>query len=152
TLRFGVEYAVTLSDERIAALSPFDQLLFHGLFWFLAIGPALAAVVWTRQRRRRPAVAAALVGVAIVFVAVLGVWRMRSTAMLAVALPVVLLASQGQINARRWALPAVLLVGGSYAVITAVRISGVEEAVREGRGQMSASDFLVAVGRQPLGQ
>jgi hypothetical protein len=152
TLRFGLEYAVTLSAERVATLALPDQLLLHGIFWFLSIGPLLAAVVWMRQQRRRPAVTAALVGVAIVFVAVLGVWRMRSTAMLAVALPVVLLASQGQINARRWALPAVLLVGGSYAVITAVRISGVEEAVREGRGQMSASDFLDAVGRQPLGQ
>jgi hypothetical protein len=152
TLRFGLEYAVTLSDERVATLALPDQLLLHGIFWFLSIGPLLAAVVWMRQRRRRPAVTAALVGVAIVFVAVLGVWRMRSTAMLAVVLPVVLLASQGQINVRRWALPAVLLVGGSYAAITAVRISGVEEAVKEGQGQMSASDLLDAVGRRSLGQ
>jgi hypothetical protein len=65
---------------------------------------------------------------------------------------VVLLASRKQIDVRRWALPAVLLVGGSYAAITAVRISGVEEAVGEAQGRISVSDFLDAVGRRPLGQ
>lgn len=152
TLRFGLEYAGTLSDESTTTLALPEQLLFHGLFSFLPIGPAVAAVVWMRQRRRRPAVTAALVGVAIVFVGVLGIWRFRSTAMLAVVLPVVLLASRKQIDVRRWALPAVLLVGGSYAAITAVRISGVEEAVSEAQGRISVSDFLDAVGRRPLGQ
>jgi hypothetical protein len=152
TLRFGLEYAVTLSDERVATLGLADQLLFHGLFSFLPIGPALAAIVWMSRPNRGRAATAALLAVAMVFVGVLGVWRMRSTAMLAVVLPVVLLSSRKKIDVRRWALPAVLLVGLSYAAITAVRISGVEEAVREGEGRTSARDLLAVVGRRPLGE
>ncbi|HEY3350324.1 MAG TPA: hypothetical protein VGM13_11160 [Thermoanaerobaculia bacterium] len=152
TLRFGLEYAITLSDERVTTLGLGDQLLFHGLFSFMPIGPALAAIVWMSHERRRPAVTAALVGASCLFVGVLGVWRMRSTAMLAVVLPMLLLSSRRRIDVRRWALPGVLLVVASYAAITAVRISDLEEAVREGAGRMSAADFLGAVGRQPPGE
>jgi hypothetical protein len=56
------------------------------------------------------------------------------------------------IDARRLAFPTLLLVGGVYAAITAVRISGLERAVWEGQGRIDASELLDAIGRRDPGQ
>ncbi len=148
TLRYGLEFGVTLTDENVVSMPFAEQLLFHGLFWFLPVGPLLAAVAWMRRTRPGRFETAGLMGIALVLVAVLAVWRMRSTAMLAVVLPVVVLAAKGRIDARRWAVPAVLLVGGAYAAITVVRISGLEQAVSERQGRLSISELLDALARR----
>lgn len=123
TFRFGIEFNATLSEERVARLELGDQLLFHGLFSFLPLGPALAATVFVQMRRCRWPVRAALLMAGLFMITLIGVWRMRSTAMLAAALPIVLLGLLGRIAVAKWFVPAGLLVVMSYVAVTRVRIS-----------------------------
>ena len=147
--RFGLDFAVTLSDENVRELGLLDQLLLHGLFWFLPLGPSLAATVYLQARRPRRATTVILVATSVILVAVVAVWRMRSTAMIAAALPFLLLGLTGRIDIRKWFGAVAVLLAVSYAAVTAVRISDLETLVTTSRGRpLDSSEVRDAVARR----
>ncbi len=149
TVRFGLGFGLTLTDEAILQFDLLDQLLFHGLISFLLLGPALAAAVYI-QSRRIGALGTGFLGIiGVLLVVLIAVWRMRSTAIIAAALPIALLGLTGKLDVRRWLAPAVLLLLGIYAAVTAVRVSDIGNVVLEGgERNPAARDLLAAAARR----
>jgi len=124
TIQYGVHFDATmLSGEAMAGLPFSQQLFFHGLFYFLPIAPVLAAAAFVQAAKpRQRQLARWLLAVASLMIfAALSVWRMRSTAMLSLAMPLALLAYAGKIDWRKIVLPAMGLMMIVYGIGTFVR-------------------------------
>ena len=149
TVLYGFQFASLLTSETVANFSIGDQLLFHGLFWFLPLAPLLGAAAYVQagsvSTRRRAL--ALLVLSTIIMLILLTAWRTRSTAMLAVALPLALLVYAGEISLRRIAIPGAILTVVVYVGITAVRLSSLPGLLAGGDWSVAPmSEVLSAIG------
>lgn len=129
TLRYGLQWTTAMTQAHIDSLPLAEKLLFHGLSPFLPAAPivAAAAVVQASSRRQKRNAYLALVAAAAVSLGLLMAWRMRSTAMMALAAPIALLVYTGTLRWRRVLLPTVVLIVLAYVVVTSVRASGLTQ-------------------------
>lgn len=126
TILYGETFdAAMLAGEAMAGLPFSQQLLYHGLFYFLPIAPVLAtaALIQAANPRKRQLARWLLVIASIATFSALLTWGMRSTAMLSIALPLGLLVFAGKVNWRKILLPAMGLVVIVYGAVTFVRNS-----------------------------
>jgi len=147
TAIYGLQWGTVLTEEAIAGLTLAEQLLFHGVFVFLPVPPLLAAIAYVRAetRRRRQIARWLLILAALVTLAGLAAWRMRSIAMIAITLPVVLLVHAGRLSARRVVLPSAILAALVYSVVTVVRLSDLPALIEtEGVSRLRAFNVISA--------
>lgn len=152
TFQYGFMWGTLLTDEMVANISWSQQLLFHGMFPFMPTAPLLAACAYVQaenMHRKRRAYWLLII-TSVLIVCLLSIWRMRSTVILAVVLPILLLSYTGVIGLRRAALRGVLLIVVIYAIVTAVRISDLQNVVNaSGKEGLRVSDILSALDSKP---
>ena len=146
---YGWQWDTTLTEAYVAGMRWYEQLFFHGLFPFLPLPPLLAAAA-VLQARRRTEKAAAIAMLLVSSLAILGLlmlWRMRTAAMLAVVLPMVLFAYTRRISWRRFWVTGALLAAGAYVAITFVRTSDLPLLFASGDpGRQQLGNVLAAAG------
>lgn len=131
--RYGLSYGTFLSDERIAGMAWSEQLLFHGLQSFMILIPLLAAIVWQKTPRGSRALGCVLTVCGATSIVLIAVWRLRTVAMIAIALPFCLFAlrrGRGR-HPWKWLVWGLAVVVAVYAGVTAFRVSGIDEALRQ---------------------
>jgi hypothetical protein len=124
TLMYGMRYdSGLLSANMVRKFSLCQQLFFHGLFHFLPIAPMLAATALVQATMSHQLRLARwlLATACLMTVMALSVWGMRSTAMMALILPLSLLVYVGKVKWRKIALPALGLIMVVYGAVTFIR-------------------------------
>lgn len=136
TARFGLEWGAILEAETPPAFGFVDQLLLYGALPWIPVIPLLAAsaYVTARDGRRRRWALVALGMAAAIVMAGMAIWRMRSTAMAALILPLALLAYLGRMRWRSILVPSAALAVVAYAVVTVVRLGDIPSLVARGGG------------------
>lgn len=123
TARYGLDFSNTLTAATVTGFSWGEQLFFHGIFGFLPVTPVLAASAYIQavSPRQRKVALWLLMAVTLGTLGSLFAWRMRSTAMIAAVLPIVLLTYAGVFKWRRTLIPIVLAAILVYSGVTSVR-------------------------------
>jgi hypothetical protein len=149
TLLFGVRFDATMLAEGVTStFSPLQLAIWGGVFYFLPIAPFLAASAYVKaDLHQRRSTRWLLIFAALLCLAALIVWRMRSTAMLSILLPTALLVYAGVLSLRRILLPMMAGLVGIYVLVTIVRLSQVAELVAASTGgSVSFGDIVSAIG------
>ncbi len=150
TRQYGVQVAAEmLKSEDVANMSLSEQMLFHGLFKVLPIAPLLAAAAYVKanssgqQRFAR----FLLVSTSILTVLVLFIWGQRSTAMIAIAMPLTLLINAQKIHIRKTLLPIIVLIVLIYSSVTMIRNSNLLRllVLTPDISQLSMSEVFLAI-------
>ena len=148
---YGLRFGTLLTEEEVINMSLGQQLLFHGLFPFLPVAPLLAASAYVQagsvlQKRRAWRL---LVVSTLLIVVMLALWRQRSTAMIAVLLPVLLLVYTGRFAWWRTVVRLLVLIPLAYALVTMVRISDLPGLVSAaGSSGLRISKMISSLGKQ----
>lgn len=146
TMRYGPEFGLLMTDlDRVRALPFWEQLLYHGIFPFLPLPSLLAtnaALIAPSVRARRWSVVL-LVVVAILGIASLSVWGMRTPALMVFALPMCLLVYAQKVNWKLLILPSILLGGGVYTVVTIARLGEIGFQLRGDKTSVSQIMSLI---------
>jgi len=123
TVRYGLAFSNTLSGGQIASFSLSEQLLFHGLLPFLPVAPVLAASAYIQATtsKQRSLTRNLLILITLGVLGGMLAWRMRSTAIIAAILPIVLLAYVGAIKQWRVFIAVAVLALFIYGGLTSVR-------------------------------
>jgi len=142
TLRFGLN-EIMVSEQLFTDLSLFQQMVFHGLFYFLPIAPLLAAFALVRattlkQRRFTYWLLAMACLITFFDLSILG---QRSTAIIALLVPIVFLAFIGKINFRQIILPTLVGMVFIYAGVTLVRDSNLRYFLSNKDSDISLKTF-----------
>lgn len=134
TARYSSQFVTgAMTSEAMAELCLVDQLVFHGLLYFLPIAPLLsaAALLQSAVPRNRRWIKLLLAGASVTTFLALATWGMRSTAMIAIMLPIALLSHAGAINWRRAVLSCAVLLTLIYSLVTYVRHSELSTLLAE---------------------
>lgn len=126
TTLFGVETAVgAITNEELTNMTLIQKLLFHGLLHVLAMAPILAAAALVKARnfKQQRLSKLLLFFACLLTLGVMLIWGQRSTAMLALALPLALLTNVRIISWRKAIFPTIGLMFIIYSCITIVRDS-----------------------------
>ncbi|MDR3580289.1 MAG: hypothetical protein P4L44_10035 [Oryzomonas sp.] len=126
TSQYGVQVAAEMiKNEDVASMNLGEQLLFHGIFKVLPIAPLLAAAGYVKAdtRGQQRLARFLLVSASVLTVLVLFIWGQRSTAMIALAMPLGLLINAKKINLRKTLLPIIVLMVLIYSTVTVMRNS-----------------------------
>ncbi|HEX9023242.1 MAG TPA: hypothetical protein VF799_05320 [Geobacteraceae bacterium] len=149
TFQYGVQVAMeVLSPEDLATMTLGQQLFFHGLFSVLPVAPFLAAAAFVKGNSsgQRRWAAWLLVVASVLTLAMLLIWGQRSTAILALALPLGLLANAGKLCWSRMVLPAIGVMVVVYGSVTIVRDSNlVPLLMTTDPGQLTVSEVVSAL-------
>lgn len=124
TSQYGVQVATEkLNDDFVGNMNLLEQLLFHGIFKILPIAPLLAAAGYVKANSRGQQKFAGflLVFASIMTILILLIWGQRSTAMIALAMPIGLMINAQKINLRKTLLPIIVLLVLIYSSVTVVR-------------------------------
>jgi hypothetical protein len=154
TAKFGLRFDATMLVEGVTAtFTLLELVLWGGIFYFLPIAPLLAAaaVVQSPNRRARRSAVGLLVFATIASLAVLMVWRMRSTAMISVVLPVALLVHARILPLRKTLMPGAVAMVVIYAVVTFIRLSQVAGILAQSTGGSVNVGSVVEVMREGRG-
>lgn len=142
-----------LMDEDVAGMQLGEQLLFHGLFNVLPIAPILAAVgcIKAESRGQKRTAGFLFVISGIFTLLVLSIWGQRSTALIAIAIPIGLLIYTKKINLHKTLIPATLLLVLIYSGVTIVRDSDLPSLLASSPdiSQISLDEVVSAITTRP---
>ena len=148
TIQYGIYYYTgsVLSEEMV---SLYQKMFLYGLFSFLPMAPMLAAaaLVQATVPRQRRLARWVFAGACLMTFMTLAIWGMRSTAMLALAMPLGLFIYAGEVDWRKIVLPAVGLIMVVYGAVTVIRGSELLSLLAQPSDitHLSRSDVVSAV-------
>jgi hypothetical protein len=146
---YGWQWDTTLTEEYVAGMPWYEQVFFHGLLPFLPVSPLLAAaaVIQAKSRAQKTAAMAMLLLSGVAILGLLMLWRMRTNAILAMVLPMLLFAYTQRVSWRRFWVAGALLATAAYVSITFVRMSDLPLLFTSGDpGRQQMGDLLSAAG------
>jgi hypothetical protein len=150
TAQFGVQSASgEITGEVLTNMTLSHQLIFHGLHGVLPIAPILAAAALVKASNSLQQRKAKLLFVLACFLtlSILLVWGQRSTAMLALALPIWLLVYARIISWQKVLLPIIGVMFFVYTSVTVVRDSNLLPLLlmTSDLNQLSISEVITAL-------